>query len=160
MRTPRAAAPRTFFFIVPSPVYDRIPARPLQARIYIIDSFNLNKVTLNDEGSVTGSQTPVDLTGKLSFGEGNKSFSINLGNEMGTAQLWLTYESTYIPGTTIKNKAKIQYDGTSAQSIATYTDQGAGGTAGGDLDVAILIRVVSEYIRIIFQKKPFFFLLA
>ena len=99
---------------------------------YITDSFRLTEVEYNDEGGVIKVISEVDINGKISFGPDDRSFSIDLG-DMGTKQYRLVYATTFTPGTELKNKLKITFDGETAETISTYRETTAGGTAGGDL---------------------------
>lgn len=106
---------------------------------YLQDTFRLRKVVYNDEGSVTSYGDDADLTGKLSFGGDNKSFTINLGNA-GTDQYRLTYETTYTPGTEIRNNLRLQFDGEDKATSTKFQSSDAGGTVGGD--IANKIRII------------------
>ncbi|HEY9575747.1 MAG TPA: Cna B-type domain-containing protein [Lachnospiraceae bacterium] len=108
---------------------------------YLQNSFRLRKVELNDEGGVVRNIEDVELTGKITFGADNKSFTINLG-DAGTEQYRLTYETTYTPGTQIKNNVRLQFDGEDKTSSTSYKSSDAGGTAGGDLANKIKITKV------------------
>lgn len=108
---------------------------------YLQDTFRLRKVVYNDDGGVVSYGDDVDLTGKLSFAGDNKSFTINLG-DAGTDQYYLTYETTYTPGTQIKNNVRLQFDGEDKTSSTSYKSSDAGGTAGGDLANKIKITKV------------------
>ena len=108
---------------------------------YLQDSFRLRKVELDDEGGVVRNIEDVELTGKITFGADNKSFTINLG-DAGTEQYRLTYETTYTPGTQIKNNVRLQFDGEDKTSSTSYKSSDAGGTAGGDLANKIKITKV------------------
>lgn len=108
---------------------------------YLQDTFRLKKVVYNDEGGEVGYGDDVVLTGKLSFAGDNKSFTINLG-DAGTEQYRLTYETTYTPGTRIKNNVRLQFDGEDKTSSTSYKSSDAGGTAGGDLANKIKITKV------------------
>ena len=99
---------------------------------YIPNTFRLIEVEYNDEAGIVRTIGNVDLSGKLSFGLGNKTFSLNLGDG-GTKQYRLIYDTTYTPNTVIQNKIKIVYNGGSKESSTTFKDSTAGGTAGGDL---------------------------
>ncbi|WP_455938032.1 Cna B-type domain-containing protein [Gemella morbillorum] len=110
---------------------------------YITDSFSLKEVEFDDNGNASNPKE-VNLAGKLTFGAGNKSFKIDLGSP-GTKQYRLSYITTYTPGTVLKNKLKIAYDGDSVEVTAPFQSQEAGGTAGGELASKIkLIKVDHE----------------
>ncbi len=108
---------------------------------YLQDTFRLRKVVYNDEGVVVSYGDDVDLTGKLSFAGDNKSFTINLG-DAGTDQYRLTYETTYTPGTEIRNNLRLQFDGEDKTTSSKFQSSQAGGTAGGDLANKIKITKV------------------
>ena len=98
---------------------------------YIQDSFSLKEVEYNDEGGVVKTIAPVDISGKLSFGSDNKSFTLNLG-DAGAKQYRLIYETTYTEEP-LKNYLSLTYDGEYKLASFEYKEKDAGGTAGGDL---------------------------
>ena len=111
---------------------------------YIPGSFHLYEVELNDQGGIVKEFANVDLTGKLTLDNANKTFSINLGS-VGKKQYRLTYKTTYVAGTTLENHIKVVYDGGSGEGTSTVKDSTAGGTAGGDLANKIkLIKVDAD----------------
>ena len=122
---------------------------------YIPSSFKLQKVVFNDEGTATSYGDIVDLTTKLTFDNGNKSFKIDLGDG-GTSQYRLTYKTTYVAGTELKNKISISYVGETKEVSFKFKDQKAGGTAGGDLASKIkLIKVDEEDENVVLQDAVF-----
>ena len=122
---------------------------------YIPSSFKLQKVVFNDEGAATSYGDIVDLTTKLTFDNGNKSFKIDLGYG-GTSQYRLTYKTTYVAGTELKNKISISYVGETKEVSYNFKDQKAGGTAGGDLASKIkLIKVDEEDQNVVLQDAVF-----
>ena len=123
---------------------------------YIQNSFKLEEVEYNDEGGVIKKIKEISLTGKLNFGADNKSFTIKLGNDGGQKQYRLTYKTTYIAGTELKNNLKLKYEGKNEEVSFTFKDQTAGGTAGGDLASKIkIIKVDAEDNNIVLADAVF-----
>uniref|UniRef100_UPI000A668C45 Ig-like domain-containing protein n=1 Tax=Eggerthia catenaformis TaxID=31973 RepID=UPI000A668C45 len=122
---------------------------------YIKNSFELKEVEYNDDGEIVKELGKINLDGKLSFSNGDKSFRINLGSP-GKKQYILVYTTTYTAGTQLKNKLKITYDGDSQEVSANFKDSTAGGTAGGDLASKIkLIKVDEEDNNIVLEDAIF-----
>ena len=61
---------------------------------FIPESFKLVKVSFDKYGNVHKEEQNVEIGNKLTFGEGNKTFELKLGN-IGTQQYYLEYNSTY-----------------------------------------------------------------
>ena len=111
---------------------------------FVKDSFVLKEVEYNEYGDVVREISTVDLNGKLNLSADNKSFTINLGN-VGKKQYRLVYVTTYTPGTALKNKLNLKFDGENREFVYTFKDSTAGGTAGGELANKIkIIKVDSE----------------
>ena len=111
---------------------------------FVKDSFVLKEVEYNEYGDVVREISTVDLNGKLNLSADNKSFTINLGN-VGKKQYRLVYVTTYTPGTDLKNKLNLKFDGENREFVYTFKDSTAGGTAGGELANKIkIIKVDSE----------------
>lgn len=122
---------------------------------YIKDSFRLTEVEYNEEGNPKKIIGNVNLDGKLTFSNGDKSFKINLGSP-GKKQYQLAYSTTYTPGTSLTNKLKVSYDGDTKEVSVTYVDNTAGGSAGGDLASKIkLIKVDEEDNNIVLADAIF-----
>lgn len=122
---------------------------------YITDSFKLSEVEYNDEGGTVKTISVVDIAGKLTFGSGNKSFALNLG-DAGTKQYRLSYETTYTPKTELTNKLKLVFDGESKEYTSTFKDSNAGGTAGGNLASKIkLTKVDAEDNSVVLANAVF-----
>ena len=73
---------------------------------FIPESFKLVKVSFDKYGNVHKEEQNVEIGNKLTFGEGNKTFELKLGN-IGAQQYYLEYNSTYTPGTKLKNSARL-----------------------------------------------------
>ena len=107
------------------------------------ESFTLDEVVYDSEGGVL-SRTPVDLTGKLTIAEDKKSFTLKMGDLNGK-QYSLRYQSTYTPGTTLKNSALLTSDEGKYDYHATFRSTSAGGTGSGSLANKIkIIKVDAE----------------
>ena len=114
---------------------------------YIKESFVLRKVVydkIGEETSVLEEYKANDLinSGKLKFSADMTSFTLNLGNT--SDQYRLTYRSTYVPGTILKNKMKLSSDQKQKEVIAAYQSAESGGSASGDLASKIKIVKVDE----------------
>ena len=107
------------------------------------ESFTLDEVVYDSEGGVL-SRTPVDLTGKLTIAEDKKSFTLKMGDLNGK-QYSLRYQSTYTPGTTLRNDALLTSDEGKYDYHATFRSTSAGGTGSGSLANKIkIIKVDAE----------------
>ena len=112
---------------------------------FIPESFVLKKVTFDKYGNVKGGGKQVDLSSILSFSDGGKTFTVNLGTIGPDDQYTLEYKSTYTPGITLKNKLRMDFNGTQKIYIASHRSADSGGSAGGNLASKIkLIKVDSE----------------
>ena len=114
---------------------------------YIKESFILRKVVYDKMGDVTSvleEYKANDLinSGKLKFSADMTSFTLNLGNT--SDQYRLIYRSTYVPGTMLKNKMKLNSDQKQKQVIAAHQSAESGGSASGDLASKIKIVKVDE----------------
>lgn len=111
---------------------------------FIPKSFKLQKVTFDKYGNILSVDQNVEIGNKLTFGEGNKSFELKLGN-IGTQQYYLEYDTTYTPGTTLKNSAKLTSTEKTENVSFAYRSAESGGTGSGDLASKIkLIKVDAE----------------
>ena len=81
-------------------------------------------------------------SGMLTFSADMSSFTLNLGNT--SDQYRLIYRSTYVPGTTLKNKMRLDSDQKQKQVIASHKSADTGGTGSGDLASKIKIVKVDE----------------
>lgn len=79
---------------------------------FIPESFVLKKVTFDKYGNVKGGGKQVELSSILSFSDGGKTFTVNLGTIGPDDQYTLEYKSTYTPGTTLKKQIAygLQWD--------------------------------------------------
>ena len=114
---------------------------------YIKESFILRKVVydkMGDTTSVLEEYKANDLinSGKLKFSADMTSFTLNLGNT--SDQYRLIYRSTYVPGTILKNKMKLNSDQKQKEVIAAHQSAESGGSASGDLASKIKIVKVDE----------------
>ena len=114
---------------------------------YIKDSFRLMKVVYDQYGDTTQvlKEYTVDElinSGMLTFSADMSSFTLNLGNT--SDQYRLIYRSTYVPGTTLKNKMRLDSDQKQKQVIASHKSADTGGTGSGDLASKIKIVKVDE----------------
>lgn len=114
---------------------------------YIKDTFTLRKVEFDQYGGVSRivKEYTVDElinSGMLTFSADMSSFTLNLGNT--SDQYRLIYRSTYVPGTTLKNKMRLDSDQKQKQVIASHKSAEASGHASGDLASKIKIVKVDE----------------
>lgn len=114
---------------------------------YIKDSFLLRKVDFNSTGDATRIlrvYTADELinSGMLTFSADMKSFTLNLGNTSDSYQL--RYSTTYVPGTTLRNRIRLDADQIHKQFVATHKSADSGGNASGDLASKIRIVKVDE----------------
>ena len=114
---------------------------------YIKDSFLLRKVEFNSTGDATRIlrvYTADELinSGMLTFSADMKSFTLNLGNTSDSYQL--RYSTTYVPGTTLRNRIRLDADQIHKQFVATHKSANSGGNASGDLASKIRIVKVDE----------------
>lgn len=108
---------------------------------FIPESFKLVKVSFDEYGNVHKEEQNVEIGNKLTFGEGNKTFELKLGN-IGTQQYYLEYNSTYTPGTKLKNSASLTSTEKNAAAATTYQSADSGGTGSGDLASKIKLKKV------------------
>ena len=108
---------------------------------FIPESFKLVKVSFDKYGNVHKEEQNVEIGNKLTFGEGNKTFELKLGN-IGTQQYYLEYNSTYTPGTKLKNSARLTSTEKNAAAATTYQSADSGGTGSGDLASKIKLKKV------------------
>lgn len=99
---------------------------------YIEDTFKLSRVELSPKGDLGPELEKIDLGGKLELSADKRSFTINLGNIDG-GQYWLTYNSTYKPGSVLRNSASLTSTNGEWKSASAYQSAESGGTAEGDL---------------------------
>jgi uncharacterized surface anchored protein len=111
---------------------------------FIEEGFTLDEVVYDSEGGVLSS-TPVDLTeDNFKLAEDKKSFTLTLGNLNGKQYL-LKYQSTYTPGTTLRNDALLTSDEGKYDYHATFRSTSTGGTGSGSLANKIkIIKVDAE----------------
>ena len=114
---------------------------------YIKDSFKLRKVVYDQYGETTQvlKEYTVDElinSGMLTFSADMSSFTLNLGNT--SDQYRLVYRSTYVPGTTLKNRMRLDSDQKQKQVIASHKSAETGGHGSGDLASKIKIVKVDE----------------
>lgn len=93
---------------------------------YIPGSFRLRPVTFDATGVVITAGENIDLTDKLTIAPDRKSFELNLG-DIGVQQYRLTYRTTYVPGTTLRNNLTL----TSVEQSKTVTSSHIGASSGG-----------------------------
>ena len=108
---------------------------------FIPESFKLVKVSFDEYGNVHKEEQNVEIGNKLTFGEGNKTFELKLGN-IGTQQYYLEYNSTYTPGTKLKNSASLTSTEKKAAAATTYQSADSSGTGSGDLASKIKLKKV------------------
>ncbi|WP_169310240.1 Cna B-type domain-containing protein [Pseudoramibacter alactolyticus] len=104
-------------------------------------SFKLQKVTFDKYGNILSVDQNVEVGDKLKFGAGNKSFELKLG-DIGTQQYHLEYDTTYTPGTKLKNSARLTSTEKNAVAVTTYQSADSGGTGSGDLASKIKLKKV------------------
>ena len=116
----------------------------LPGEAFIPDSFRLFAVTFNEFGGYTNKTPVANLDKILTFGEGNKSFTLNLGNT-DSKQYYLEYKTTYTPGSKLVNHVKLKSTEQSKEWKASFRSAESSGTASGDLASKIkLIKVDAE----------------
>ncbi len=108
---------------------------------FIPGSFKLQKVTFDKYGNILSVDQNVEVGDKLKFGAGNKSFELKLG-DIGTQQYHLEYDTTYTPGTKLKNSARLTSTEKNAVAVTTYQSADSGGTGSGDLASKIKLKKV------------------
>ncbi len=108
---------------------------------FIPGSFKLQKVTFDKYGNILSVDQNVEVGDKLKFGAGNKSFELKLG-DIGTQQYHLEYDTTYTPGTKLKNSASLTSTEKNAAAATTYQSADSGGTGSGDLASKIKLKKV------------------
>ena len=99
---------------------------------YIPDSFELYRVEMDSVGNVTQTFEQVPVAGKLTIAPDNRSFTLNLGNVNGE-QYRLYYKTTYTPGTTLRNNAKLESAEKTKTYTATHISANSGGSGSGNL---------------------------
>ncbi|WP_137648412.1 Ig-like domain-containing protein, partial [Bifidobacterium moukalabense] len=112
-----------------------------QTQSYIPGSFELQKVVFNKYGDVSRVLETVNIDSKLTI-SGN-SFTLNLGDVNGD-QYYLTYQSTYTSGKTLKNKLVLTSDEDTKSYEFAYRSAESGGTGDGDLANKIKLVKVEE----------------
>lgn len=122
---------------------------------YIEDTFKLSRVELSPKGDLGPELEKIDLGGKLELSADKRSFTINLGNIDG-GQYWLTYNSTYKPGSVLRNSASLTSTNGEWKSASAYQSAESGGTAEGDLASKIkLIKVDAADEKIVLKGAVF-----
>ena len=108
------------------------------------DTIRLSTVQMDQYGNdIAGTATPVDLTGKLTMSDNDKTFTINVGNVNGE-QYRLTYQSTYTEGTNLNNKLTLTSVEQTYTFDAHFTRASSGGSGTGDLANKIKLTKVDE----------------
>lgn len=108
---------------------------------FIPGSFRLMKVQFDKYGNILPGAQDVEIGNKLTFGAGNKTFELRLG-DIGTQQYNLEYNSTYTPGTKLKNCAKLTSTEKTGNVSFNYISAESGGTGSGDLASKIKLKKV------------------
>lgn len=108
---------------------------------YVTDSFHLYKVTY--EGSNVKTKVEVNNYA-IQFGDGNKSFTITLG-DIGTSQYVLEYNTTYTAGTTLTNNVTVKADEIEKTASSSVVASDSSGNVSGSLANKIkIIKVDAE----------------
>ncbi|WP_057490736.1 Ig-like domain-containing protein [Streptococcus orisasini] len=110
---------------------------------YIPDSFHLYEVEFDEYGGLSKVIREIDLADKLVIDPSGSKFTLNLGN-IDKTQYRLTYGTTFIPGSTLRNRATAKYDGGNRAYEANYTNSTSSGSGDGSLTSKIRIRKVDE----------------
>lgn len=107
--------------------------------------FKLYRVKFNEFGDISEKLETLDATSKITVNANKDGFTLNLGN-IGTSSYVLEYDTTYTPGTSLKNKLRL--DASNSKPFAThsiYHSAESGGTGDGDLASKIkLIKVDAD----------------
>ena len=107
--------------------------------------FKLYRVKFNKFGDIDTILETLNASSKITVNANKDGFTLNLGN-IGTASYVLEYDTTYTPGTSLRNKLRL--DASNGKSFAThsiYRSAESGGTGDGDLASKIkLIKVDAD----------------
>ncbi|WP_315898243.1 Cna B-type domain-containing protein, partial [Berryella wangjianweii] len=110
---------------------------------FIPDSFKLTRVRYNEYGEEQQVLETIDLAGKLTFGPGNKTFKLTLGDISDSYKL--RYRTTYTPGTYLPNKGILSSSKGETKVERAYQAASSGGNINADLASKIrLIKVDAE----------------
>lgn len=97
---------------------------------YIPDSFRLERAEMDSYGNVTTVYETVDLTDKLAVAPDGRSFTIRLGT-VNADQYRLSYRTTYVPGTTLRNNVTLSSSEQGVSRSATHISSSSGGSGTG-----------------------------
>lgn len=111
---------------------------------YIPDSFVLKEVKYDANGFNIETIQEISLDGKLKITDNGTKFTIDMGNIVDGKQYQLSYKTTYIPGTTLRNKASATGSNVDKTVQASYTSASSSGSGDGNLMSKIRILKVDE----------------
>ncbi|WP_418968509.1 Cna B-type domain-containing protein [Alloscardovia omnicolens] len=121
---------------------------------YIPDTFELWRVTFDEQGDVKTYLSKVDLSDKLKINPDGKSFSLNLGDT--SDQYFFTYRTTYTIGTTLHNKITLTSHDVQVEHESTFVSADANGDGTGNLANKIkLIKVDAEDKKVTLANATF-----
>lgn len=120
-----------------------------KSQTYIAGSFTLRKVNFDDYGAFTDADTLQTWTndelvesGMLTIAPDGTSFTLNLGDT--SDSYFLQYETTYTPGTTLRNDMTLTGGDEPYEVHASHHSAASGGTGRGDASGTIKIVKVGE----------------
>lgn len=101
---------------------------------YLKNTFKLHEVEMDQFGGITKWGKTIDLEGRIKFSDNDTKYTIDFGDLLKDGkQYFLQYESTYIPGMTLLNKATGFYDQKETKSYSHFKNATSEGTGQGDL---------------------------
>ncbi|MDQ8804997.1 Cna B-type domain-containing protein, partial [Streptococcus ruminantium] len=115
------------------------------SEVFVNSSFQLQRVEFDSKGNLVRILEEIDLKDKISFSDNNQTVTISLGDIKGE-QFYFSYQTTYTPGTILKNRAKLtSQEKHICEYASSYQDAASGGTGSGDLTNKIkIIKVDAE----------------
>lgn len=111
----------------------------LQGMHYIEGTFKLKEVVYNEYADVVSVISTTDVSDQIQFNADKTEFTYNMGKIDGK-QYMLFYESTYVPGTTLKNSAT--FSSTEEQGGHSYAYRNASGYGVGYGDLLNKIQII------------------